>query len=81
MTKRIRMTKKREEILRIAITVDDLLYEKFRHMKEEVDREWARLGRAKHITRVVQKRKDNCYYEMPILEVLPSRGGTMVVVG
>lgn len=76
----IRLTKKRMDALHTALSLDDILYEKYRRLHEELNREYARLYRAKRIVTVVQ-RQNGLDWKLPILEVQTSPEGTRVIVG
>ena len=75
-----RLTKKRLRALDAALSLDDILYEKFRRLSEELDRKHRAIYRAERIVRVVQ-RQGKTDWVLPILEVQVSPEGTQVIVG
>jgi hypothetical protein len=76
-----RLTKKCLRVLELQLSIDDILYEKFRRLNEEVRNEWHKLYRAKQIVRVLRRTKmKGVMEEMQIQEVQPSPEGTVVVV-
>lgn len=75
---KLRLTKKRVRALEQQLSFDDILYEKFRRLNEDLQREYRQLGRMKRIIRVVQRR-GNFNQELQILEIQPTVQGTIVV--
>jgi hypothetical protein len=77
-TKQVRLTKKRLAALDTALSLDDILYEKFRRLMQELHQREAALYKAKRIIKIIQKR-DKLYVVLQILEVHPSEEGTTVI--
>jgi hypothetical protein len=78
----IRMTKKREKALHTALSLDDLLYEKFRRLNEQLQRDVRRfLKDPARVMRVIQKDKDGNYLMLQILETHVTDQGTEITVG
>jgi hypothetical protein len=76
----VRLTKKRLRDLHVAISIDDVLYEKFRRLNEEVDRKWRRIATAERVIMVSQRRGGVLHW-LPILDVRVTSEGTVVMVG
>ncbi len=75
----IRLTKKRLKALDNALTFDDLLYEKFRRLNEELHRYEHRIQRGKQIIEVI--RDTGAIHEvMQIQSIQWTPNGTRVVV-
>ena len=75
----MRSTKKRLRALNTRLSFDNILFEEFKHMKEDLEKEWSRLARAKQIAEVRQ-RKGNFTVCMQIDEVEMSPNGMIVYV-
>jgi hypothetical protein len=54
-------TKNRREALDIALSIDDILYEKFKRLNKGLHREEEKLRRMGNVTKVIQKRKGRNY--------------------
>lgn len=75
--KRIRLTKARLRALHSALSLDDVLYEKFRRLNEELNRREQRLGRKSAIREVIQRR-DNMNYVLQVDAVHSTEDGLVV---
>lgn len=81
MSKRIRLTKKRKETLNIAISLDDILYEQFRRLNEDLDRRYRALYRAERVIQVIREVPGAKAHErLQIVSVQISPEGTQVIV-
>ena len=79
MAARIRLTKKRLSALHTALSLDDILYEKFRRLDERLKNEYQKLYQAKQIVRVYQKRPDGILVCLQIEDVQIGPEGTTVI--
>ena len=77
---KVRLTKKRLQVLENAISIDDVLYEKFRRLNEDLTKREQRFAARKMIREVVQV-KDKLHIKLPILKVQDAGEGLIVVVG
>jgi len=75
----MRLTKKRLKDLEVALSLDDVLYEKFLRLNEELRRETAKLYRAKQIV-TVQQRRGKVMVALQIEAIHVSPDGMHVVV-
>ena len=75
----IRLTKKRMARLHTAISLDDILHEKYRRMHEELQREAQRLFRHRRNIHVVQRR-GNVMHVLRVIDVRIGPDFTEVVV-
>lgn len=79
--KKVILTKKRLRRLDEAITLDDVMYEKYRRMMDAVDEKYHTYLRAKNIVRVLKSNyKTGVTEEMTILKLEISLQGTVVIV-
>ena len=77
---KIRLTKKRLAQLEMGLHLDDILYEKFQRLNDELNRKYRRLYQAERVIQVVQKR-NGMRILLPVLEVNTTPEGTQVIVG
>lgn len=56
--KKIILTKNRLKSLHLALSLDDILYEKFRRLHEDFTRRCSEWNRRKQVIRVIRKGKD-----------------------
>lgn len=75
----MRLTKNRLQALNTALSIDDILYEKYRRLNQDLQKQWQRLYRAKQVIRVVQKR-GKIRYQLQITDIHISPDGTIVEV-
>lgn len=76
--KRVRLTKKRLQALDAALSLDDVLYEKFRRLQKDLQHEYRRLYRAKQVVSVAQRRNDRLH-ELCIEAIQVSPEGTRII--
>ena len=80
--KKIRMTKARERRLHVALSIDDVLYEKFRRLEEKLRSDIQKYYRnPKRVFRILQLRKNGEHFVVPILECNVCEIGTEIIVG
>jgi len=75
----VRLTKRRLEALHVALSLDDVLYEKFRREHLKLHREIEQTYRRLRNIRVLGL-KDGVYHAMNVLDVHISPDGSTVVV-
>jgi hypothetical protein len=73
----IRLTKKRLQQLNSQLSVDDFLYEKYRRLNQDLQRQWEKLYRAKQIVSVVQQR-EGVNFQLQIIDIQITPDGTRV---
>jgi len=79
---KVRMTKKRSKALDIAISLDDLLYEKFRLLNKRLHEDIESLyRRPRMVKRVIQQLPDGNYLALPIIKFNVTPEGTELIVG
>lgn len=76
---KIRLTKKRLRLLHVAMSLDDVLFEKFRRLNEQLGKERLALLKSKQVISVRQRR-GKILYALQIEDILVSPEGTMVIV-
>lgn len=74
----MRLTKKRLAQLHNALTMDNVLYERFRRLNEELNRREAAFARRKNVARVVQRR-GKIDTVLQIIDVLKTYDGMYIV--
>ena len=80
MNKRMYLTKKREKALRTALCIDDVLYEKFRRLNEQLHRDTKRLmGNRMTVFKVLRVR-GNVTESLQIVDVRMSIEGSVIYV-
>ena len=77
--KKIYLTKGRLQALHNAISIDDILYEKYRRLNEGLHKEQEKLARMGNVARVVQE-KDGVDYLLQIISCHGSEDGQIVRV-
>jgi hypothetical protein len=75
----MRLTKKKLRALDLGLTLDDVLYEKFRRLNERLVREELRIGKKKLIKAVHCKKGAFCFI-LPIISVESCSDGLLVYV-
>ncbi len=75
---RIRLTQKCRKALHHALSLDDVLYEQFRRLHEQLQRERRAIYRAKDIVSVMTER-DGVLFQLCIKDVQVSPNGTRVI--
>lgn len=75
----IRLTKRKLAALHSALSMDDVLYEQFRRLQEELNREAAKFARSQKVLSVYQ-RKGKFNIRMQILEVQKGPDGLVAIV-
>jgi hypothetical protein len=76
---KIRLTKKRLAALHLAITVDDILHEKFRRMQQELMLREAKIYKAERVIQVLHHKEGDVYVQMQIESIEPTPEGTRVI--
>ena len=79
MKKKVILTKNRLKALDLGITLDDVLYEKYRRIVEDIHRAERRLSDKSRIASVIQI-KNNIKYRLQVLKVVPTDEGTIIEV-
>lgn len=74
----MRLTKKRLRALDTAFHIDDVLYEKFRRLSDDLLRREAAFARRKQVVKVLRK-IGNVHEVMQILDVQSGPEGTIVI--
>ena len=74
----MRLTKARERALHTALSIDDILYEKFRRLNEELSRRERGLRRKSSIRQVLKK-EGKVYWRLQILAVESTPEGLTVI--
>lgn len=78
----IRMTKARSKALDIAISLDDLLYEKFKRLNQQLHEDIQRYYcNPKKVLQVMQKDSDGNFLVLKIIDVQVTEDGTEIIVG
>lgn len=83
MATKVRLTRKRMEALNSALSLDDLLYEKFRRLHQDLAERERKFELRKMIVEVVQRRGQNpaADYYLPILKLEQLPNGVRVICG
>ena len=76
----VRLTKKRMRALDAAISLDDILFEKFRRLSDNLRREEQRFYKAKQVLEVAMEH-GQMFVMLPILRTEKSPHGMRVIVG
>ena len=80
-SKRLYITKKRLESLHTAISLDDILYEKFKRLEKDIDRRANQyLRQPKRLWKVIQRKNGNDYLLKVIRVVIDTNQGSIVYV-
>lgn len=74
MKKKIYLTKNRLKQLDLELSMDDILYEKFRRIQERFAQECKEWNRRKQVVRIIKKDKDVSYVLQIIDEIRTSEG-------
>jgi hypothetical protein len=77
--KKVILTKGRLKALDLALTMDDILYEKYKRIMERIHQAERRLHRKSSIARVIQV-KGNINYVLMVDKVFSTEDGTIVYV-
>lgn len=78
--KRVRLTKKREDALDCALNFDEILYEKFRRLNDQLHREADRLFRHRKRMMVVQRQDGLVFEQLQVESVEFGPDFTRVIV-
>lgn len=77
-----RLTKKRLAALNSALSMDDVLYERFRRLNEELRRAEDKFAKSQRVLAVYYRLKDTGPLEcLPVLKLSHSPEGMQVIVG
>lgn len=79
MKRKIILTKNRLKALDLGITLDDILYEKYRRIIEDIHQAERRLSDKSRIVGVIQ-RKNSIKYRLQVLKVVPTDEGIIIEV-
>ena len=79
MTTRVRLTKQRIRALQQEVSLNDVMYEQYRRMHEEIQREWRKVYQAKTVISVI-KVEGKVRRQMKILGREWTKDGTQVIV-
>lgn len=77
--RKVILTKKRLKALNMALSVDDILYEKFLRLNKDFMERCEEWNRRKQVVRVVQK-KDNVNYILQITKEIKTEEGIILEV-
>jgi hypothetical protein len=77
---RVRLTKKRLAALRLAVSMDDVLSEQFRRLREDLAKREQKIARSQQVRRVVKRDRPGVFLEMRILAVHRTPDGLVVEV-
>lgn len=78
----VRLTKKRKQALHIALSLDDVLYERHRRYSEELRRDAERyIKNPRRVLQVIQRTKDGTLVMLQMLDVQVCPEGTQIIVG
>lgn len=80
MANKVRLTKKRIKQLEVAICLDDVLYEKFRRLRDDLARRERLFERRKSVCEVVQLQKSGLYVALRIEDAERSEHGIRLIV-
>ncbi len=80
MSSHPRLTKKRIKALEVELSFDDLLYEKFRRLSQDLAKREAAFARRKQVCEVVHKLPSGIHKVLQIIDVEKSYLGTRVIV-
>jgi len=75
----MKLTKKRLAALNTALSVDDILYERFRRLHADLDKKWAKFNLAKTVIEVEEQKADGLYC-MKIQRIDRTPHGMRVIV-
>lgn len=76
----LRLTKNKLRELDLALTLDDVLYEKFRRLNEELSKREARFARRRSNFHVLLQESGKVYRALQVLEIHCAPDGTELVV-
>ena len=66
--RKIKLTKKRLKALDMAISMDDVLYEKYRRLNEDLEKRAVKMYKSQQVINVIRKVNGNHYIEKIIKE-------------
>ena len=76
-----RLTKRKMQDVDVRMSYDDVLYEKFRRLNEDLQRREERFRRTQQVAQVIQKSADNYYWKvLEIVDVHRTQEGVVVFV-
>lgn len=78
--KKIILTKKRLSQLNTQISIDEILYEKFRRMNQDLNKKIAAWNRKKRVVRVYKKINKNVFMEVLVVKETKTPDGVIIEI-